>query len=132
MISCRHPDPAKAFLRSALLLCGVALTWTCAAFGLLVSQFAFGSHGCPSRVRIASLRVREIDSAIAQYQIDQRRCPRELDDLVAGKYVNAHGLVDPWKRTFQFKCTDDDDDTRVVSAGPDGIFGTADDIQNER
>ena len=92
MISRRHPDPAKAFLRSALLFCGVALTWTCAAFGLLVSQFAFGSHGCPSGVKIASLRVREVDNAIAQYQIDARRCPRELDDLAAGKFVNAHGL----------------------------------------
>ena len=130
MISCRHPDPAKAFLRSALLFCGVALTWTCAAFGLLVSEFAFGSHGCPSRVKIASLRVREIDTAIAQYQIDQHRCPRTFDDLVAGQYVNALGLVDPWKRSIQFTCTDED--TRVFSAGPDGIFGTTDDIKLER
>jgi hypothetical protein len=130
MISRRHPDPAKAFRQSALLLCGVALTWTCAAFGLLVSQFVFGSHGCPSRVRIASLRVREIDTAITQYQIDHRRCPRGSDDLVAGKYVNPLGLVDPWKQPIDFACTDDD--TRVASAGPDGIFGTTDDIMNER
>jgi hypothetical protein len=128
MISCRHPDPAKAFRQGALLLCGMALTWTCAAFGLLVSQFVFGSHACPSRVRIASLRLREIDTAIAQYQVDQRRCPKTSDDLVAGKYLTAQGLVDPWKRTIQFKCTDND--TRVVSAGPDGAFGTTDDVTN--
>ena len=112
-----------------MLFCGVALTWTCAAFGLLVTQFVFGSHGCPSRVTIASLRVRDIDTAIAQYQIDQHRCPIDSDDLVAGKYVNPRGLVDPWNRAIQFTCTDED--TRVVSAGPDKIFGTADDVVND-
>ena len=108
----------------------MALTWTCAAFGLLVSQLVFGGQGCPSRVRMASLRVREIDTAIAQFQIDQRRCPRTSGDLVAGKYVSAKGLVDPWGGPFQFNCTRDD--TRVASAGPDGTFGTADDVTNER
>jgi hypothetical protein len=130
MISRRRPDPAKVFLRAALLFCGVALTWTCAAFGLLVSQLAFGSHGCPSRVKMASLRVREIDMAIAQYQIDQRRCPRTSADLVAGKYVKPQVFVDPWNRGIQFTCTEEQ--ARVASAGPDGTFGTADDIKNER
>jgi len=130
MIWRRHSDPAKVFLRSALLFCGVALTWTCAAFGLLISQLAFGAHGCPSRVKMASLRVHEIDAAIAQYQTDQRRCPRGFDDLVAGKYVNPKGLVDPWGRSFRFTCTDED--PRIESAGPDGMFGTADDVKNER
>jgi hypothetical protein len=130
MIARRAPDPAKVFLRSALLFCGVALTWTCAAFGMLVSQLAFGSHGCPSTARIASLRVREIDNAIAQYQVDQQRCPKTSDDLIAGKYVSPRGMVDPWQRTIHFKCSDED--TRVESAGPDGIFGTADDVKNER
>ena len=130
MIGCRQPDPANAFRRSAFLLCGVALTWTCAAFGLLVAQFELGGHGCPSRVKIASLRVREIDTAIAQYQIDRRRYPKR-PDLLAGKYVSARGLVDPWERDIQFTCADDGD-ARVVSAGPDGIFGTSDDIRNER
>jgi len=131
MICRRHLDPARAFRRTALLLCGVALTWTCAAFGLLLAQLELGSHGCPSRIKIASVRVRAIDSAIAQYQIDQRRCPKGSDDLVAGKYVNAQDLVDPWERTIQFTCAVDDD-TRVVSAGPDSIFGTSDDIKSER
>jgi hypothetical protein len=131
MIARRQPDPANAFRRSALLLCGVALTWTCAAFGLLVAQFELGACRCPSRVKIASLRVREIDNAIAQYQIDQRRCPKRPNDLLVGKYVSARGLVDPWERDIQFTCADNGD-TRVASAGPDGIFGTSDDIRNER
>jgi type II secretion system (T2SS) protein G len=130
MISRRRPDPAKVFLRAALLFCGVALTWTCAAFGLFASQVVFGGHGCPSRVKMALLGIREIDTAIARYQIDQSRCPRTLGDLVAGQYVSAKGLVDPWGGPFQFNCTDDD--AHVVSAGPDGTFGTADDVTNER
>ena len=119
-------------MRSALLFCGVALTWTCAAFGLLVAQFEFGSHGCPSRVKIASLRVREIDTAIAQYQIDAAPVSERRSTIWSRASTSTRvGWSTRGMRTFQFKCTDDDD-TRVVSAGPDGIFGTADDITNER
>jgi hypothetical protein len=129
MIARRHPDPAKAFRQGALLLCGVALTWTCAAFGLLVSQLVSGS-GCPSRVGIASRRVHEVDTAIGQYQAVRGQCPTTANDLLDGNFISAWHLVDPWKRSIRFTCTGED--THVTSAGPDGIFGTADDVMNER
>ena len=118
-------------MRSALLFCGVALTWTCAAFGLLVSQYAFEGHRCPSQVKLALVQVHEVDNAIAQYQIDARAVSDDTErSWPSGEFISARDLVDPWKRRIQFTCTDED--TRVASAGPDKIFGTTDDITNER
>lgn len=129
-VSQRPPDAAKVFLRAGMLFCGVALTWTCAALGLLVADDAFGGHRCGAGVKIASLRVREVDNAIAQYQIMHGRCPATPSDLADGEFISARDLVDPWNRGIRFTCTEED--TRVASAGPDKIFGTTDDIMNER
>ena len=77
MISCRHPDPAKAFRRSALTLLRHGADLDVRRVRAVVSSSCSGATGVPRRVKIASLRVREIDRVrIAQYQIDQRRCPR--------------------------------------------------------
>ena len=129
-LSHRRPDPAKVFRRAALILCGVALTWTCAAFGLLVSQGVFGGCRSPSRRNQAFHRVLAVEAAIAQFQIDRGRCPRSPAELSDGGFVNEHDLVDPWHRSIMFTCTNDD--ARAQSAGADGEFGTADDVRNER
>jgi len=124
-------DPAKVFVRAGLILCGVAVTWMCAAFGLLASEMVFGRPGCRLRVKPAVLQVRDIASAISQYMIDQNRCPRTKDDLIDNQYVVRKTFEDPWGTTITFTCPDGpDDEVRVRSAGPDHIFGTNDDVTN--
>jgi hypothetical protein len=129
-LSHRRPDPAKVFRRAALLLCGVALTWTCAAFGLLVSQGVFGGGCRYPHVKQAVNRVRAVETAIVQFQIDRGRCPRSPAELSDAGFVSEPDLVDPWHRSIVFTCAGDE--ARVASAGPDGRFGTADDVRNER
>jgi hypothetical protein len=118
--------PAAAFGRFAALLCGIALTWTCAAAGLMIYSFSTaGCHG-PAKVRPAKLQVRNIAFAIAMYQIGHNRCPATKYDLIAERDVSERDLVDPWGRSIAYWCTEED--SSVTSAGRDGIFGTFDDI----
>jgi hypothetical protein len=126
----RPLDPAKVFWRAGLLLCGVALTWVCAAFGLLASQFVFVGRGCPARTTQAAHRVQAVEGAIAQFQIYRGRCPQTLGELADGGFVSPSDLDDPWHRSIVFTCAGDE--ARVASSGPDGIFGTPDDIRIER
>ena len=109
------------------MVIGLALTWTCAAFGLFIVTVPT----CGGRtLRIAKIRVREIEQGFSQYQLDNGRCPATVDVLVAEKYVHKQGLVDPWGTRFAYRCSDED--SIVRSAGPDRLFGTADDVTNGR
>lgn len=111
------------------MVIGMALTWTSAAFGLLIVTAPTCGGG---RVRIAKIRVREIEQAFLEYQIDNGRCPASIDVLVAEKYLVKQGLVDPWGTRFAFWCAGADlDDLIVTSAGADRTFGTGDDVKNE-
>jgi len=123
----RRPDPAKVLLRTALLLCGVALTWLCAAFGLFVIT---GQHcSGPSKHRRAHMQAIELGQAVLQYQIEQQKCPATNDDLARERYVLPGFFVDPWGTSLAYWCTADE--VKVRSAGPDHVFGTADDVSYE-
>jgi hypothetical protein len=122
--------PAAAFGRFAAILCGIALTWTCAAVGLVFYNAYNGSHGCRlggGKIWPAIHRVRTVESALERYWLDHDRCPATKDDLVANGYLSARDLVDPWGRSIAYWCSEDD--SSVTSAGPDGAFGTEDDIK---
>jgi hypothetical protein len=122
----RRTDPSKVLLRTGLLLCGFALTWMCAAFGLFL--LSGPPTYVPGRATIARVRVRQVPQGISVFQIERNRCPDSKDDLVAGGYVDARNLVDPWGTPIAFRCSDDD--VSATSAGPDRIFGTPDDVSN--
>jgi hypothetical protein len=123
----RSPDPARVFGRAGLLFCGVALTWTCAAFGLLLGDMGNGTLSVPG-FREARVRLGEVRQAVTTYQIEHNRCPTTGDDLVEGGYMDARRLVDPWRKWIVFSCSEED--TTVRSAGPDRVFATADDIRD--
>ncbi len=124
-------DPAKVFVRAGLILCGVAVTWMCAAFGLLASDMIFrGGCRLPTKHKPALYQVRTIEHAVARYQIDHDKCPETMDDLIDNAYVDHNTFVDPWGTPIRFTCIRED--IRVDSAGADRAFGTADDVMNER
>jgi hypothetical protein len=115
------------FGRACLLFCGVALTWTCAAFGLFVGDMGNCTLSVPA-VREARVRVAEVRQALTTYQIERNRCPTTSDDLLAGGYIDARRFLDPWRTRIAFSCSAED--TNVSSAGPDRVFNTADDIKD--
>jgi len=119
-------------VRAGLILCGMAVTWMCAAFGLLASDMVFGPIRCHSAFKPALQQVRTIEYAVARYQIDHDPCTATKDDLIGNGYVDRKTFEDPWGTTITFACHyGPDGDVRVQSAGPDRVFGTADDIIGE-
>jgi type II secretory pathway pseudopilin PulG len=76
--------------------------------------------------RVSQQRVHELDQALARYQLDTRRCPTTVADLVTMGYVSAGALKDTWKTDIGLSCSPVG--SFVRSAGRDKVFDTADDI----
>jgi hypothetical protein len=120
----RRTGPLTVFCRFAAILCGIAFTWTCAAYGIMKVT----AHTCGDKVRPAERQVAAIVEAMNQYELDHDTCPATRDAMVYGGYVSLSSLVDPWGRSIAYWCTDDDNG--ATSAGPDGLFGTVDDVRS--
>jgi hypothetical protein len=110
-----------------IVLYGTLFTWLCAAIGWRL----FVWNDCPGpRTSYAKSRVRTIDRALTEYQLDWNECPRTKDTLIDGGYLDARNFTDPWGTAISWRCAADGQ--TVSSAGPDRELGTADDITNVR
>ncbi|HEY7376193.1 MAG TPA: type II secretion system protein GspG [Polyangia bacterium] len=112
----------------AAILCGVALTWTCAAFGIVGFSELHG-HGCGGGAKEARQRVLRLERALNDYVLAYGRCPPNGASLIDSGQIDAQNMIDPWGRDIEYSCSDDA--VKVTSAGLDGAFGTPDDIRNE-
>ncbi|HJX64095.1 MAG TPA: type II secretion system protein GspG [Polyangia bacterium] len=83
------------------------------------------------QVKTARIQVNEIMQKAQQYMMDNNNeCPKTMDDLVAQKYMPRR-QKDPWNKDFIMRCPGqiNTDGIDVISIGPDGTEGTADDIK---
>ena len=83
------------------------------------------------QVKTARIQVNEIMQKAQQYMMDNNNeCPKSMDDLVAQKYMPRR-QKDPWNKDFIMRCPGqiNTDGIDVISVGPDGTEGTADDIK---
>jgi general secretion pathway protein G len=83
------------------------------------------------QVKTARIQVNEIMQKAQQYMMDNNNeCPKSMDDLVAQKYMPRR-QKDPWNKDFIMRCPGqiNTDGIDVISIGPDGTEGTADDIK---
>jgi general secretion pathway protein G len=104
-----------------------------AIIGLVMSVVGVGVYANwkKSQVKVARIAVNEIAQKTIQYMTDNsNECPKTIDDLVAQKYMPKK-QKDPWNRDFILRCpgTINTDGIDVISLGPDGQEGTADDIK---
>lgn len=85
---------------------------------------------------VAKQGVAAIESAIDRYELDNGKLPDSLQNLMTkgneinwdGPYLKkAEGLKDPWGNEYQYSKSGNN--YSVVSAGPDGSFGTGDNIK---
>ena len=87
--------------------------------------------------RVALTSAKTIADAIKMYYTLNGRIPAKLEDLVnggpngAGRNYLEKLVPDPWGQAFVLK-GDSSKTFEVVSAGPDGKVGTADDISSRR
>lgn len=95
-----------------------------------------GGRVAQSQIAAARAGIGGISTAIDLYETDNGRLPDSLQNLLTkgsepnwnGPYLRkAESLRDPWGNEFQY--TRSGNSYTVVSAGPDGAFGTADDVR---
>jgi hypothetical protein len=72
------------------ILGGVALTWTCAAFGIAV---LLGPCRIRTGIRDANQRVRRLELALNQYVLTHGRCPPSRASLIDSGEVEAQSTV---------------------------------------
>jgi len=104
-----------------------------AIIGLVMSVVGVGVYASwkRSNIKVARVAVNEIAQKTIQYMTDNsNECPKGLDDLVAQKYM-PRKQKDPWNRDYILRCPGqiNTDGIDVISLGPDGQEGTADDIK---
>lgn len=88
------------------------------------------------RVKAANLNIADLDVALALYYSDTGRYPSEQEGLAALLHPVRPGAspyitripADPWGGAYRYRLIDNT--PRIESAGPDGIFGTADDMHD--
>ena len=77
-----------------------------------------------------------IEGAVDVYEVDNGKLPESLQNLITkgsepnwnGPYIRkVESLKDPWGHEFQY--TKSGDTYTVASAGPDGSFGSGDDVK---
>ncbi|MEM9068196.1 MAG: prepilin-type N-terminal cleavage/methylation domain-containing protein [Myxococcota bacterium] len=78
-----------------------------------------------ARIKTATTEAAAVRHAATVYAVEYGGCPT-LDDLV-GDYLDPHTRhEDPWGNPYAIVC--EDGDYLGLSAGPDGVFDTDDDI----
>jgi hypothetical protein len=80
-------------------------------------------------MKISQARVAEIKEALLAHLAVEKKCPAALDDLIRDRAVDRHSLNDAWGTPIAYRCSDRG--TQVRSAGPNKVFGTADDITSK-
>ena len=87
------------------------------------------TYRCPSPLASARMEVMMIQPVAEKYVVDHPKgpCPGVRTLIEAGELSRASVVVDPWGGEYAIRCRGEDD-VRVVSAGPDRWFDTADDV----
>lgn len=72
----------------------------------------------------------QIQQSVEMYMLQKKnKCPKTLQDLRAAGAV-TRVIKDPWGEEYEIKCPGEHGTVDVISAGPDGEFGTDDDVSN--
>jgi len=120
----RRKDAGMTMLEIMIVLALIGLVMSAVGVGVF-AQFKKGQR------KVAQAQVNDIAAKIVQYMADNSsECPKGIDDLVAQKYLPKK-QKDPWNRDIIIRCpgTVNTDGVDVMSLGPDGQEGTADDVK---
>lgn len=99
---------------------------------IMVAAIAAGCRGNSKKVSLAESQLRGLATAIDAYEVDNDHFPTNLT-VLGGRppfgvpYTKARdSLVDPWGTPYSYAVHSNRYD--LISAGPDGRLGTADDV----
>lgn len=77
------------------------------------------------------LDMNSVSAAITTYFGDHNEYPENLDMLVPKYLPSANSIIDSWGNPFHLE-EDEQQNMVLLSAGPDRIFATADDIKRRQ
>jgi general secretion pathway protein G len=120
----RRRDAGMTMLEIMIVLALIGLVMSAVGVGVF-AQFKKGQR------KVAQAQVNDIAAKIVQFMADNNsECPKGIDDLVAQKYLPKK-QKDPWNRELIIRCpgTLNTEGVDVISIGPDGQEGTADDVK---
>jgi general secretion pathway protein G len=105
-----------------------------AIIGVLTAIAAFNLAGAGTRAKIKASQtsMTTIRNALRNYQLDNNIYPTSLQALTTGKTAylsNDFALADGWQQPFIYAVPGSNGrEFDLYSKGPDGVFGTADDL----
>ena len=110
------------------------LSLVIAIMGILMAVAAFNLIGGADDAKISATKssMNTIKSALQQYQVQNNSFPPSLNSLIPGKLASGSDL-DAWDRPFYYNNVGKpgapkEEGFTLVSMGPDGESGTADDM----
>jgi len=81
-----------------------------------------------AKIKNAKAAVQTVRSAVGVYMATNNAECATVQQLIDDKVIDkSTSSKDPWEHEFKIEC--DGTEITVTSAGPDGEFGTADDVQ---
>ncbi len=80
-----------------------------------------------SRLALTQANLRALQNAVASYAVTEGRVPTALQEVRASGMMSA-APQDAWGRDIRYERRSESS-FRLTSAGPDGVFDTADDIR---
>lgn len=85
-----------------------------------------------AQIQTTKMRVKAVREAVTQYMIETPSCPKGMDEMLSGKYIDKDKMKDAWGSNITLKCpgANDTEGADVSSPGPDKQDGTADDIKS--
>lgn len=120
----RLRDAGMTMLEIMIVLALIGLVMSAVGVGVFQS-FKKGQR------KVAQAQVNDIAAKVVQYMSDNSsECPKGIDDLVAQKFLPKK-QKDPWGRDYILRCPGqiNTDGSDIISVGPDGQEGTADDVK---
>jgi general secretion pathway protein G len=103
--------------------------------GILASMVvpSFRGRAREARVNAAKGDLASLGVALDLFELDKGRYPSSINELLTSdrKYLKEAGIpLDPWRNQYVYRCPGqhDKDGYDLISYGPDGVEGGADDI----
>ncbi len=83
--------------------------------------------------KAAYIMLQKISGAVDMYKTENSGdCPKSLDELMTGKFLQKQDSVDPWGQPYNFKCPGDKntDGADIWSKGRNKQDGDEDDVRS--
>ncbi len=107
-----------------------------AIIGIVATVVAVGVVGFMKDAKKSSAEtlVNNVSKSVTSYAVTHRQLPRDLDQLIDGRYIKKNQAVDPWGNDLDYDVDSirDIDGWTLCSGGPDGVAGNSDDICSDR